>query len=84
MKKYIIPVTALMLVAGAVNAQATPKKTSTSTPVAKMNKPAMKTASTTAAVSPSASAPVKKTNTDAAAIKRKHNKKHKSVKPVSK
>ncbi|MBL7745131.1 MAG: hypothetical protein JNN00_16775 [Chitinophagaceae bacterium] len=82
MKKYIIPVIALMLVAGAVNAQATPKKTSTSNPVAKMNKPAMKTASTTAAVSPSA--PVKKTNTGAAAIKRKHTKKHKSVKPVSK
>jgi hypothetical protein len=84
MKKYIIPIVAFVLIAGAVNAQAPVKKASTDKPAAKMNKPATKASTTTAAVTPStpAAAPAKKT--DAAAIPRKQHKKSKSVKPVSK
>ncbi|MEI9912319.1 MAG: hypothetical protein WDO71_23290 [Bacteroidota bacterium] len=82
MKKYLIPLAALVMVAGMANAQSTPKKTTASNQVAKTSKPAVKNVSTTAAsTSPSASTPVKKNSTDAA-IKRKHyHKKSKSVKP---
>jgi len=83
MKKYIIPVAAFILMAGAASAQATPKKTDNT--VAKMSKPATKKASTTTtAVSPSTPVPMKKANTDVAGTKKKHHKKNKSVKPVSK
>ena len=82
MKKYMIPLAALLMVAGMVNAQSTQKKTTASYPVAKMSKPATKNVSaTTASVSPSASTPVKKTNTDPAIKRKYHHKKSKSVKP---
>lgn len=82
MKKYLIPLAALLMVAGMANAQSTQKKTTASNPVAKMSKPAVKNVSAnTASVSPSASTPVKKAN-PGVAIKRKHyHKKIKSVKP---
>jgi hypothetical protein len=84
MKKYIIPFAALVLIAGAVNAQTAVKKTDN--PATKMSKPvAKKPSTTTATVSPStpATATTDK-KTGAAAIQRKQHKKSKSVKPVSK
>lgn len=82
MKKYMIPLAALLMVTGIANAQSVQKKTTASYPVTKMNKPVSKSVSAnTASVSPSASTPVKKAN-PVAAIKRKHyHKKSKSVKP---
>lgn len=81
MKKYMIPLAALLMVAGIANAQSAQKKNAGS-PVVKMSKPATKNVSSaTGSVTPSASAPVKKANTGVA-IKRKHyHKKSRSVKP---
>jgi fatty-acid desaturase len=77
MKKYIIAMTAFLLTAGLVNAQAT-TKTSTR-PAIKTHKSASakKTAGTTAAVT--ATVATENKTTSPATIKRKHHKKTKSV-----
>jgi hypothetical protein len=81
MKKYFIAAAALMLVAGAVSAQTTPKKTDAPT-MKTMKHTAKKPSGNTAAVNSGSATDASKTA--AAAPKKKHAKKHKPANAAGK
>jgi len=81
MKKYMIPVAAMLLFAGVAGAQTTPKQPSKSAPV-KKEMTAKKSAATDKSTASVASTEKAGNDAKATAVNRKHH--HKKTKPVKK